>query len=152
MAVANRPRLCWRLIGNDNLTSGFGNDNYTWPPGTLTDSWDGGAGYDTVTIIGNDSFAGAPAGDSFLLTANGTRVLFQRTNLVRFAVDLGTTESVVLNPGAGDDVVTVGDLTGVANLRKVTVNGALGNDVMMARCRRAPRSSWSSTEATATTC
>jgi len=124
--------------GNDTLVSGFGNDTmlgsggddtYLWPPGTLTDIWDGGAGNDTAIIIGNDTFLGPdPAGDSFQLTANGSDVLFQRVNLVQFSVDIARTENVVMRPGAGDDVVNIGDLTGVANLRQVTVEGGAGND------------------------
>lgn len=123
--------------GNDTLTSGFGNDvmrggrgddTYLWPPGTLTDVWDGGEGNDTVRIVGNDSFLGAPAGDAFSLTANGERVRFQRTNLVQFTVDIGSTENIELMPGAGDDTVTIGDLRGVKHLRQVTVQGGEGND------------------------
>ncbi len=128
--------------GNDTLVSGFGNDvmlggagddSYTWPPGTLTDSWDGGAGNDSVLVIGNDSFLGNPAGDAFSLTAgdNG-HVVFKRTNLVQFTVDIANTETITLRPGAGDDVVTVGDLTGVRALRNVVVEGGAGNDVLNA--------------------
>lgn len=126
--------------GNDTLTSGFGNDvifggdgndNYVWPPGTLTDVWEGGNGNDTATIIGNDTFLSpAPASDQFVLSAKGERVLFQRVNLVQFAVDMGTNENVVLRPGAGDDVVTINNLTGVASLRQVTVEGGEGNDTI----------------------
>jgi len=125
--------------GNDSLTSGFGNDimrggdgddNYTWPPGTLTDIWDGGAGNDTVTIIGNDTSGGVPASDQFVLSASGERVLFQRVNLIQFSVNIGSTENIVLKPGAGDDVVTVKDLTGVRALKNVTLEGGLGNDIL----------------------
>ncbi len=123
--------------GNDTLVSGFGNDiikggagddNYLWPPGTLTDVWDGGEGNDTVTILGNDTFQGQPASDQFVLSAMGERVLFQRVNLVQFTVDIGSTEKIVLKPGAGDDAVTINDLTGVRSLRQVTVEGGQGND------------------------
>jgi Ca2+-binding RTX toxin-like protein len=132
-------------IGNDTLTSGFGNDtmrggdgndSYLWPPGTLTDTWDGGAGFDTATIVGNDAFVipGVvninPAPDAFELSANGERVLFKRTNLVQFAVNIGSTESIVLRPGAGDDVVTIKDLTGVKSLLAVTVEAGDGNDTV----------------------
>jgi Ca2+-binding RTX toxin-like protein len=126
--------------GNDTLFSGFGNDvmkggngddTYVWLPGTLTDVWDGGAGNDTAIIVGNDTTAaGTPAADAFSLTANGSRVLFQRTNLVQFAVDIGSTEKVVLRPGAGDDMVKIGDLSGVANLREVVAEGGDGNDTL----------------------
>ncbi|MGL4551407.1 MAG: calcium-binding protein [Gemmataceae bacterium] len=117
-------------FGNDVMLGGDGNDTYLWLPGTLTDTWDGGAGNDTAIIIGNDSFLGSPANDSFLLTAKGSRVLFQRTNLVQFSVDIGTTENVVMETGLGDDTVTVGDLTGVESLRTVRAEGGGGNDTI----------------------
>lgn len=111
--------------GNDRLVSGFGNDvmfggggddNYVWPPGTLTDVWDGGGGNDSVTIIGN-----SPGDDVFSLTADGTDLLFQRLNLIRFSVEISRTENVVLRPGDGDDTVLIGDLTGVKRIQSVVV-------------------------------
>ncbi|VTT99921.1 calcium-binding protein : Bll3109 protein OS=Bradyrhizobium diazoefficiens (strain JCM 10833 / IAM 13628 / NBRC 14792 / USDA 110) GN=bll3109 PE=4 SV=1: HemolysinCabind: HemolysinCabind: HemolysinCabind: HemolysinCabind: HemolysinCabind: HemolysinCabind: HemolysinCabind: HemolysinCabind: HemolysinCabind: HemolysinCabind [Gemmataceae bacterium] len=124
--------------GNDALVSGFGNDlmfggngddSYLWPPGTLTDVWDGGNGNDTATVIGNDSFLGAPAGDQFDLRADAFRAVFRRLNLVQFRVDMLGTENVVLKPGAGDDTVTIGNLAG-SGVRRVTVDGGTGNDVI----------------------
>lgn len=119
-------------FGNDVMLGGAGNDSYTWPPGTLTDTWDGGGGNDTVLIIGNDGSAANPAADAFKLTADATtgRVLFQRTNLVQFSVDIANTENIILRPGAGDDVVTIGDLTGAKALKNVTVEGGAGNDTI----------------------
>jgi Ca2+-binding RTX toxin-like protein len=124
--------------GNDTLVSGFGNDyiaggagddSYLWPPGTLTDVWDGGAGNDTATIIGNDTFMGSPAGDQFDLRANGTGAVFSRLNLVQFSVAMTRNENVVLLPGAGDDIVTIGNLGG-SGVKRVTVDGGTGNDVI----------------------
>lgn len=124
--------------GNDSLVSGFGNDlmfggngddSYLWPPGTLTDVWDGGNGNDTATVIGNDSFLGAPAGDKFDLRGDAFRAVFRRLNLVQFRVDMFGNENVVLKPGAGDDTVTVGDLTN-SGVKRVTVDGGTGNDVI----------------------
>lgn len=112
-------------FGNDVMRGGDGNDTYVWLPGTLTDTWDGGAGTDTARIVGNNN-----ADDAFSLTANGTRVKFMRTNLVQFTVDIGSTENVEMAPGSGNDTVTIGDLTGVANLVKVTVMGGDGDDVI----------------------
>ena len=125
--------------GNDTLNSGFGNDvmlggagddTYVWLPGTLTDVWDGGTGNDTAVVIGNDTFLGAPAADTFVLSARGENVLFQRTNLIQFSVDIRRTENVVLRPGAGDDTVQINDLSGVASLQKVTVDAGAGNDTI----------------------
>lgn len=117
-------------FGNDVMLGGDGNDTYVWLPGTLTDTWDGGAGNDTAIIIGNDSFLGSVADDSFSLTSQGANLVFRRTNLVQFQVLLSRTENVVLEPGDGDDMVTIGDLRGVASLRSVRVEGGNGNDVV----------------------
>src|SRR5262249_44453081 len=115
--------------GNDTMLGGNGDDNYVWPPGTLTDTWDGGAGNDTVTINGNNN----NQSDAFQLSAGSNgHPLFQRTNLVPFSVDISNTETIVLNPGSGDDTVTINDLTGVTNLQSVVVNGGDGNDVINA--------------------
>lgn len=132
--------------GNDSLTSGFGNDlmfggtgddNYLWPPGTLTDIWDGGAGNDTATIVGNDTFLSpTPAADAFSLTAQNGHVVFQRTNLVQFRVDMFGTENVVMKPGAGDDTVTIGDMTGVWDLKTIMVQGGAGNDTLDASAQK----------------
>src|SRR5262249_47431496 len=79
-------------FGNDTMLGGGGDDTYVWLPGTLTDSWDGGAGTDTARIVGNDNPLLGTNGDQFDLSANGSRVLFRRLNLVQFSVDIGTTE------------------------------------------------------------
>lgn len=112
-------------FGNDTMLGGQGDDNYLWPPGTLTDFWDGGQGDDTVTIIGNDN-----AGDAFSLTADGRDVLFRRLNLVQFSVSITNTETVALLPGSGDDTVVIGELAGVAKLKKVQVDGGAGSDTI----------------------
>lgn len=121
-------------FGNDIIFGGDGNDTYRWPPGTLTDYFDGGRGNDTAEIIGNDTNPNGPAGngdDAFQLvaTSNG-HLRFDRTNLVPFTVEIVGTETVSLKPGTGNDTVTIGDLTGAANLRRVLVDAGDGNDVI----------------------
>jgi len=102
--------------GNDTFISGFGedtflgqagDDTYVWNPGTIDDRFDGGAGKDTATIIGNSN-----AGDAFSLSAIGKQLVFQRTNLVNFTVSMNGVETVNLDPGSGADTVKVGDLAG----------------------------------------
>ena len=134
-------------FGNDTVLGGNGNDILIWNPGTLTDVWEGGAGIDTAIVNGNNG----TAGDNFVLTAQaGGRVQFSRINLVQFAVDIGTTEYIHLNPdggttldvakgnvtppndGTGNDVVTINNLTGVTSLLRVTVNLAGDNDELNA--------------------
>lgn len=95
-------------FGNDTFLGGAGNDKGIWRPGTLTDRMDGGAGYDTYTVIGNTG-----VGDTFTLNNVNGLLVFQRTNLVNFTVNMSGVEQVNLDPGAGGgDVVTIGDLRG----------------------------------------
>ena len=116
-------------FGNDVMLGGTGNDVLRWDPGTINDVMEGGAGFDKVVVIGNDTFMGQPAGDSFTFTANGSRLRFDRVNLIPFFLDIGTTEAVQVDTGAGDDTITVGNLAGVANLARLEFNGGEGNDV-----------------------
>ncbi|MBA4062360.1 MAG: hypothetical protein C0501_01380 [Isosphaera sp.] len=123
--------------GDDTLNSGFGNDamfgedgndTLVWLPGTLLDTFDGGAGNDIGRIVGNGGAANP--GDAFLLAANGDgRVRFDRTNLVPFTVFMDAIETVDLKPQTGNDTVTVNNLAGTDVLR-VTVDGGLGDDTI----------------------
>ncbi len=115
--------------GNDTLTGGAGddqvfgeagNDRMVWNPGDGTDLFEGGDGTDTAEVNGGNG------AEVFTLTANGTRVRFDRTNPAPFSIDIGTTENFVLNMNGGDDVFTAGN--GLANLIQVTVDGGTGND------------------------
>ena len=115
--------------GNDTLTGGAGddqvfgeagNDRMIWNPGDGTDLFEGGDGTDTAEVNGGNGV------EVFTLTANGTRVRFDRTNPAPFSLDIGTTENFVLNMNGGDDVFTAGN--GLANLIQVTVDGGAGND------------------------
>ncbi len=121
--------------GNDTLTSGFGNDlmygqggndTLIWLPGTLLDVYEGGAGTDNAVIVGNDN----GQGDAFVLSQHPTvpgRVLFQRTNLVPFFVDINDCERVTMNTQSGDDTIQINDLWGT-DVRAVAVNAGIGND------------------------
>jgi Ca2+-binding RTX toxin-like protein len=118
-------------FGNDTITGGSGDDTYVWKPGTINDFFDGGAGFDISTIIGNDTFQGAPAGDAFTVTglANG-HVRVDRINLVPFFVDHNNTEYVQIQTGAGNDAVTIGNLNTVTSLQYVIADGGSGNDTL----------------------
>ncbi len=136
--------------GNDFLNSGFGNDvmlgqggNDTLQhlPGTLLDHYDGGGGFDTGVVVGNDTasldFATPDPNDTsnadkFVLTAdpnNPGGVLFQRTNLVPFFITMDKVENVTMRTGVGNDTVTIGNLSGT-DVQQVVVEGGLGNDVI----------------------
>lgn len=117
--------------GNDTLTGGSGddqmfgeagNDRMIWNPGDGTDLMEGGDGTDTAEVNGGNG------SEVFTVTANGTRVRFDRTNPAPFSLDIGTTENLVLNMNGGDDVFTAGN--GLANLIHITVDGGAGNDTI----------------------
>src|SRR5215467_4303226 len=83
---------------------------------------EGGDGVDTAEVNGGNG------SETFTITANGTRVRFDRISPAPFTLDIGTTENLVLNANGGDDVITAGN--GLANLIKLTIDG--GYDVITA--------------------
>jgi Ca2+-binding RTX toxin-like protein len=114
---------------NDTLTGGddddqvfgeSGNDRMVWNPGDDTDLNEGGAASDTVEVNGGGN------AEVFTATANGTRVRFDRFDPAPFAIDIGTSEKLVLNAnGGGDSFSATGDL---APLIQITVDGGTGDD------------------------
>jgi hypothetical protein len=66
-----------------------GNDLMIWNPGDGTDLMEGGDGTDTAEVNGGNG------AEQFTLTANGTRVRFDRLDPAPFALDIGTTENLV---------------------------------------------------------
>ena len=84
--------------GNDTLTGGAGddqvfgqagNDRMIWNPGDGTDLIEGGDGIDTAEVNGGNG------AEIFTITANGTRVRFDRISPAPFSLDIGTTENLV---------------------------------------------------------
>ncbi len=124
--------LLFANAGNDTLTGGdaddqafggSGTDRMIWNPGDDTDLNEGGAGDDTVEVNGG---GGA---EVFTTTANGARVRFDRLDPAPFAIDIGTSENLVVNANGGDDSFSAtGDL---AALIKLTVDGGAGNDTLL---------------------
>ena len=117
--------------GNDTLTGGdaddqvfgqSGNDRMIWNPGDDTDLNEGGLGFDTVEVNGGNGT------ESFTVTANGTRVRFDRLDPAPFSIDIGTSESLVVNMNGGDDIFTASN--GLATLISLTVDGGAGNDTI----------------------
>jgi len=118
--------------GNDTLTGGVGddqvfgeagNDRMIWNPGEGTDLNEGGDGIDTVEVNGGNG------AESFSVTANGTRVRFDRITPAPFSIDIGTSENLILNANGGDDTFTAGN--GLATLIQITVDGGTGNDTLL---------------------
>src|SRR6478736_280991 len=108
--------------GDDQLFGGAGNDRMIWNPGDGSDLFEGGAGTDSAEVNGGN------ASETFTITANGSRVRFDRISPAPFSVDIGTTEELVVNANGGDDVITAGN--GLANLIHLTLNGGAGNDTI----------------------
>jgi Ca2+-binding RTX toxin-like protein len=109
--------------GDDRVFGESGNDRMIWNPGDDTDLFEGGAGIDTAEVNGG---GGA---ENFTTTANGTRVRFDRLDPAPFALDIGTTENLVVNMNGGDDTFSA---TGnLAALIKITVDGGAGNDTIL---------------------
>ena len=117
---------------NDTLTGGdaddqvFGQsdtDRMIWNPGDDTDLNEGGLGADTVEINGG---GGA---EVFTTTANGTRVRFDRLDPAPFSIDIGTSESLIVNANGGNDSFSA---TGnLAALIAITVDGGTGDDTLL---------------------
>jgi Ca2+-binding RTX toxin-like protein len=57
---------------------------------------------------------------------NGGRIKFDRTNLVPFTLDIGSSETLHANGLGGDDTISVGNVGGFA----VTASGGSGNDTL----------------------
>jgi Ca2+-binding RTX toxin-like protein len=117
--------------GNDTLTGGAGDDQVfgqggddrmIWNPGDGSDLFEGGDGTDTAEVNGGNG------NETFTISANGTRVLFARTDPAPFTLDIGTTENLVLNANGGDDIITAGN--GLAGLIQLTLDGGAGNDTI----------------------
>jgi Ca2+-binding RTX toxin-like protein len=108
--------------GNDQMFGEAGDDRMIWNPGDDSDLAEGGSGIDTVEVNGGGGT------EVFTITANGTRVRFDRLDPAPFSIDIGTTENLVLNANGGDDVISA---TGnLAALIKLTLDGGAGNDTI----------------------
>src|SRR5215203_95293 len=108
--------------GDDQVFGESGLDRMVWNPGDDTDLNEGGEGVDTVEVNGGNGT------EQFTATANGTRVRFDRINPAPFSLDIGTSESLVLNANGGDDQFSA---TGnLATLITITVDGGAGADTL----------------------
>ena len=109
--------------GNDLLNGDAGTDVIMWSNGDGTDVMDGGADADTVVVNGSTS-----AGDQLQVQANGTRIDFDRVTPGPFSLDIGTTETLIVNGAGGNDNLFVGNLAGVASLTAVNLHGLEDHD------------------------
>jgi Ca2+-binding RTX toxin-like protein len=107
--------------GGDTMNGDAGDDTLVWNNGDGTDVVNGDDGRDDVEVNG------APAaGDAFSVQPNGSRIRFDRTNLVPFSLDIGTSETMHANGLGGDDTTTVGEV----GAYEVTASGGPGNDTL----------------------
>src|SRR6185503_6640677 len=78
---------------------------------------------DTVEVNGGNGT------EVFSATPNGTRVRFDRVDPAPFSIDIGTSETLVLNANGGDDSFTA---TGILSaLIQITADGGAGNDTLL---------------------
>lgn len=109
--------------GADTVQLGAGNDHFVWNPGDGTDFVEGGDGSDTVEVNGGNG------AEDFTVTANGTRVRFDRLNPAQFALDIGTCEHLVLSANGGND--TLACTGNLAALLRITADGGPGSDTLL---------------------
>src|ERR1700756_5590142 len=77
--------------GTDQVFGQSGDDRMIWNPGDGSDLNEGGAGVDTVEVNGGN------ASETFTAVANGARVRFDRIDPAPFALDIGSSENLVVN-------------------------------------------------------
>ena len=98
-------------------------DRMVWNPGDDTDLHEGGAGNDTSEVNGGNG------AEVFTVTANGTRVRFDRLDPAPFSHRYRHDRELVLNMNGGDDTFSA---TGnLAALIGITVDGGAGNDTIL---------------------
>src|SRR5829696_6826803 len=112
-----------RVVGDrgaDTMNGGEGDDTLVWNNGDGSDVANGDTGRDDVEVNG------APAaGDVFTVQPNAARIKFDRTNLVPFSIDIGSSETLHANGLGGDDALTVGEVGAFE------VTGGAGNDTLI---------------------
>ena len=112
--------------GNDQINAG--SDNTTtimWTVGDGSDTIDGGTGFDTLSIdgtSGNDvidiSQDGFGSGNVIIVSGDDT-------------VTASNVDEIVIATGTGDDLVTIGDLSGTAVLNStISFSGGFGDDTL----------------------
>jgi Ca2+-binding RTX toxin-like protein len=119
--------------GTDTVTGEAGNDVIVWNNGDGSDLMDGGA--DTDVQVVNGALADA---DDFRVDAGaGGAAVFQRVNLVPFALTMDAVETLDVRGLGGDDRFIVGNLGGT-DLQQVAFRGGAGNDWLHASATATP--------------
>lgn len=110
--------------GNDVIVGSGVEDTIVWNNGDGSDRIDGGAGQDKLVV--NGSTTGA---DAFSVTASAGRLLFRRTNLVAFTLNVGSVEDLAVSGLGGNDSVKIGN-TASSGLVNVSLSGGAGDDTV----------------------
>lgn len=106
---------------SDSIFGEIGDDQLAGRDGA--DLLEGGDGIDTIEV------SGTSGDETFTLTANGTRVRFDRLAPVPSSLDIGTAENLVLSCNGGNDSFSA---TGnLATLITINVDGGAGNDTLL---------------------
>ncbi len=109
--------------GDDQMFGEVGDDRMIWNPGDDSDLMEGGDGTDTAEVNGGNG------AETFLVSANGARVRFDRVDPAPFALDIGTTEELVVHGNGGNDSFSA---TGnLAPLIHITFDGGAGDDTIL---------------------
>jgi Ca2+-binding RTX toxin-like protein len=115
--------------GEDELFGGDGNDVLVWNNGDNTDLDVGGAGTDEVEVNGASTL-----GDVFVARPDAAEpgaVIFERTNLVKFEIDLQAERLTVNGLGGSDSFQPDPNApTGLNGLTSLTLNGGSAADVL----------------------
>jgi Ca2+-binding RTX toxin-like protein len=109
--------------GDDIMIGGLGNDRLIWNNGDGSDLMIGNDGIDVIEANG------AAVGDVFTLGKDGTKAIFDRTNLVPFKLTVETSEQFEANGLGGDDSFTISDLSGT-DVQRIGFAGGAGNDTL----------------------
>lgn len=105
---------------DDQVFGENGDDDLVWNPGDDTDLNEGGEGLDSVIVNGG---AGP---EHFALNPNGSRIRFDRLDPAPFSLDIGSSESLLLLAGGGDDTFVADTVP--ARRVALTVDGGAGVD------------------------
>jgi Ca2+-binding RTX toxin-like protein len=107
--------------GTDRMNGGAGDDTLVWNNGDGTDAMNGDDGRDDIEVNGS------PTGDDAMtVQPNAGRIKFDRTNLVPFSLDIGSSETMHANGLGGNDTIAIGDVGPF----EVTAAGGPGNDTL----------------------
>jgi Ca2+-binding RTX toxin-like protein len=107
--------------GTDTMNGGAGDDTLVWNNGDGTDAMNGDDGRDDIEVNGSPT-----AGDAMTVQPSAGRIKLDRTNLVPFSLDIGSSETMHANGLGGNDTIAVGDVSPF----EVTASGGPGDDTL----------------------